>query len=86
MASRTSAVARFLFLDLAGSVIRFPAWWYTTGIARVFFDSMRPLRFRWKELRRIVKVFLCAIGILVWIAAPIVFLLLAFANVHAALV
>ncbi len=49
MASKAGSVFRYFFLDLAGSVIRFPLWWYTTG----FFDLLkwirRSLAYDWKR-------------------------------------
>lgn len=35
MKSRVGAVAHLLFVDLAGSVIWFPVWWYTKGLQKV---------------------------------------------------
>ncbi|MBM3205068.1 hypothetical protein FJZ48_03770 [Candidatus Uhrbacteria bacterium] len=49
MKSNAGAVARYLFLDLAGSLIHFPFWWYTKG----FFDVLqwvgRSCSFQWKS-------------------------------------
>ena len=46
MQSRTGAVARLLLVDLAGSVLWFPLWWYTTGLSRVIMHGLRVLRYR----------------------------------------
>lgn len=35
MKSRVGAVAQLLFVDLAGSVVWFPVWWYTKGLQKV---------------------------------------------------
>lgn len=35
MKSRVGSVAHLLFVDLAGSVVWFPVWWYTKGLQRV---------------------------------------------------
>lgn len=35
MKSRVGAIAQLLFVDLVGSVLWFPVWWYTRGLQRV---------------------------------------------------
>lgn len=35
MKSRVGAVAQLLFVDLVGSVVWFPVWWYTKGLQKV---------------------------------------------------
>lgn len=119
MHSRMGAVARFLIVDLFGSVAWFPVWWYTKGLGRVLLWVRRALQYRassyafriWiKNLfvpmygqhdwtGRLVSVFMRVVvlvgrsiafvvealvygfGIIVWIAAPILFALLAAWNI-----
>ncbi|MDO8584255.1 MAG: hypothetical protein Q7R83_03705 [bacterium] len=49
MPSKIGSVARFVMLDLVGSVIHFPLWWYTEGLASVLRWVQRALAFRWKS-------------------------------------
>jgi hypothetical protein len=35
MKSRVGAIAQLLFVDLVGSILWFPVWWYTRGLQRV---------------------------------------------------
>ncbi len=49
MPSKAGSVFRFFFLDLAGSVIRFPFWWYTTGFFDVVRWVKRSLSYDWKR-------------------------------------
>lgn len=49
MASKTTAVARFFFLDLAGSIVHFPMWWYTSGAFGVITWMRDDLGYRWKS-------------------------------------
>lgn len=46
MQSRSGAVAKLLFVDLIGSVVWFPVWWYTKGLALVVFKTIIALRYR----------------------------------------
>lgn len=44
MQTRSAALGRLIFVDLLGSVIWFPVWWYTKGlilVAKKFLDIMR---------------------------------------------
>lgn len=47
--SRTGAVVKFVGIDLVGSVVWFPVWWYTKGLQRVVMASVRALQFRIRE-------------------------------------
>lgn len=49
MVSEASGVVKYFLVDLAGSVIRFPIWWYTSGFFGVAKWFARELRFRWKS-------------------------------------
>lgn len=45
---------RLLILDLFGSVLWFPVWWYTTGLKRVVAASIRAILYRVKEYALII--------------------------------
>ena len=49
MASRAAPVLRYFFLDLAGSIVRFPVWWFGTGFVGLLGWMRRELQFRWKS-------------------------------------
>lgn len=49
MASRVQSVLGYVFLDLVGSVLRFPIWWYTTGLMGTVRWVGRSLAFRWRS-------------------------------------
>jgi hypothetical protein len=49
MASHAGPVFKYFIIDLAGSVIRFPVWWYTTGFRAVVGWVTRSLSYRWKS-------------------------------------
>jgi len=49
MSSRSAAVARLVVVDLLGSVVWFPVWWYTTGLQRVIRSSIESLHYRSKS-------------------------------------
>lgn len=118
MQSRIGAVSRLLFVDFLGSVLWFPAWWYTEGLAmaaRKAFDALRyrarayafgiwirnffsPMYGQYDLTGRLVSVFMrtvvligrliaitieaavYAVGLVVWLALPIVSLLFALTN------
>jgi len=44
--SRPQAVAKLVFIDLVGSVVWFPVWWYTTGLEKVISSFVRAVRYR----------------------------------------
>jgi hypothetical protein len=46
MQSRVGSVARLLVVDIAGSVVWFPVWWYSTGLMKVVNAAIRSLRYR----------------------------------------
>lgn len=46
MTSRVGAVARLLVIDLLGSIVWFPVWWYTKGLALVAGKALAALRYR----------------------------------------
>lgn len=46
MISRSQAVAKLLFIDLVGSVVWFPVWWYTIGLRKVVDAALRAIRYR----------------------------------------
>lgn len=118
MHSRSGAVARLVLLDLLGSIVWFPVWWYTKGFLKVASAARGALRFRvaqygfriWMRnffvpmygqhdlTGRIVSVVMRFIvligraiglvveatiyvgGLLVWLAAPVVFILFLLGN------
>ncbi|HEU0050958.1 MAG TPA: hypothetical protein VFQ60_02785 [Patescibacteria group bacterium] len=49
MSSKAGSVIRFFLLDLLGSVLHFPFWWYTDGFQIVLQWIKRSLIFRWKS-------------------------------------
>lgn len=49
MPSRTGAVAKLIGVDLFGSVIWFPVWWYTAGLKRVVLGVRDTVRYRLRE-------------------------------------
>jgi len=46
MKSRVGAVAQLLFVDLAGSIVWFPVWWYTRGLQRVINAAYTAIGYR----------------------------------------
>ncbi|MFZ2804274.1 MAG: hypothetical protein WA001_03550 [Patescibacteria group bacterium] len=57
MNSRGGAVAQLVFVDLLGSVVWFPVWWYTTGFMRVVARASAGLKYRSRQY-----------GLKIWIA------------------
>jgi hypothetical protein len=49
MFAKSAPVFRYFFLDLAGSVPRFPVWWYTDGFFGVLGWIRRSLAYRWQS-------------------------------------
>lgn len=49
MISRTRTLIHFVGIELLGSVLHFPLWWYTEGLARLTSWLWQQLRFRWKQ-------------------------------------
>lgn len=43
-----SSLAQFLFVDLLGSVLYFPIWWYTEGLFEMLRKIMAALSYRWR--------------------------------------
>lgn len=43
-----SSLFQFLFVDVIGSVLYFPIWWYTEGFFEVVNWSRRSLAYRWR--------------------------------------
>ena len=122
MPSRFLSVARFFLIDLAGSVVWFPIWWYTKGLARVatacaatihyraesygfriwlrnFFVPMfgqhdftgrlislfmRTLVLIWRSIAFTVEALTYGLGVVIWVAAPAVFILLILVNLTSA--
>jgi hypothetical protein len=118
MSSRSAAVARLVVIDLFGSLIWFPVWWYTVGLQGVVAGSIARLRYRSKSyglmvwiknffvpmygqydlVGKLVSVFMrfvvlvgrvlalaveavaYAVGIVVWVVAPVAFLALAVSS------
>lgn len=54
MVSEASGVVKYFLVDLAGSVIRFPIWWYTSGFAGVAKGLGRELQYRWKSYNFVI--------------------------------
>ncbi len=48
MNTRGQAIARLLFIDVLGSILWFPAWWYTKGLLHVMEHIRQDLRYRWQ--------------------------------------
>lgn len=46
MQSKFGAVLRLIAVDTIGSIVWFPFWWYTTGLARVLAYMFHAIRFR----------------------------------------
>ncbi len=46
MSSPSRAIASFFFADFFGSVLRFPLWWYTEGLASLVRWLARALQYR----------------------------------------
>ena len=46
MNSRVGAVAHLLFIDLLGSIVWFPVWWYTKGLSLVASNAIAALKYR----------------------------------------
>lgn len=46
MHSRVGTVAQLVFVDVIGSILWFPVWWYTTGFLWVASAALRALRYR----------------------------------------
>ncbi|HWQ99857.1 MAG TPA: hypothetical protein VN397_03365 [Candidatus Methylomirabilis sp.] len=46
MNSRVGAVAQLLFVDLLGSIVWFPVWWYTKGLSLVSSKAVTALKYR----------------------------------------
>jgi len=57
MNSRGGAVAQLVFVDLLGSVVWFPVWWYTTGLMRVVSRAKVGLIYRSRQY-----------GLKIWVA------------------
>ena len=47
MSSRSGSIARYFLIDLFGSIIYFPAWWYTRGFFGVLRYFGQSLAYRW---------------------------------------
>ncbi|MCR4278948.1 MAG: hypothetical protein NUV81_03550 [bacterium] len=46
MKSAGGGLAKFVVFDLIGSIVWFPAWWYTTGLRQLLQWVGRSLRYR----------------------------------------
>lgn len=46
MKSRVGAVAQLLVVDLAGSIVWFPVWWYTKGLQKIVRSAYAAIRYR----------------------------------------
>lgn len=46
MKSRIGAVANLLVVDLAGSIVWFPVWWYTRGLQKVINAAIAAVSYR----------------------------------------
>ena len=49
MLQRTGALARLVFVDLIGSVVWFPVWWYTKGLKQMIAWCADGLRYRARQ-------------------------------------
>lgn len=46
MSSRLTALTRLVILDVAGSALWFPVWWYTTGLRQTVESARQRLHYR----------------------------------------
>lgn len=46
MNSRAGAIARLLVVDLLGSIVWFPVWWYTKGLSLVASKAAAAMKYR----------------------------------------
>jgi len=49
MMQRTGALARLVFVDLIGSVVWFPVWWYTTGLKNMIVWCVEGINYRRRQ-------------------------------------
>jgi hypothetical protein len=49
MMQRSGALARLVFVDLIGSVLWFPIWWYTKGLTKFISWCYEGLLYRYKQ-------------------------------------
>jgi len=49
MQSRVESVAGYLGFELLGSVVRFPVWWYGSGLLGMIDWAWQGLVFRWRS-------------------------------------
>ena len=49
MMQRSGALARLVFVDLFGSVLWFPVWWYTTGLKRFINWCYEGVLYRYQQ-------------------------------------
>jgi len=49
MMQRSEALARLIFVDLLGSIIWFPIWWYTKGLQKFINWCYEGLRYRYEQ-------------------------------------
>lgn len=54
MKSRVGAIAQLLFVDLAGSVVWFPVWWYTKGLQKVIDSASAAVWYRVRSYALII--------------------------------
>lgn len=50
MASRVGSVVGYVFIDLFGSFVRFPVWWYTAGFFETARSAKTSLGYSWRSL------------------------------------
>ena len=49
MMKKYDLVAKLIFIDLIGSVVEFPLWWYSTGLLLVVDNFKQILNYRYKQ-------------------------------------
>lgn len=54
MKSRVASIGKLLVLDLAGSVVWFPVWWYTRGLQSLLNIVFRTISYRIREYSFVV--------------------------------
>ncbi len=49
MSSRVGAITKLVGVDVIGSLIWFPVWWYTSGLFRIVMGAKKALSLRVRE-------------------------------------
>ena len=49
MMKKRDLVAKLIFIDLLGTFIEFPLWWYSTGLKNLFYWLQQELVYRYRQ-------------------------------------